>query len=43
MISVDTVVVHLAGALDIPVWTMLQHNADFRWMRVEVILRGTDL
>lgn len=33
VISVDTAVTHLAGALDIPVWTLLQHNADFRWMR----------
>ena len=29
----DTDVAHLAGALDVPVWTLLQHNADFRWMR----------
>jgi len=33
VISVDTAVTHLAGALDIPVWTLLQHNSDFRWMR----------
>jgi hypothetical protein len=33
IISVDTAVTHLAGSLDVPVWTMLQHNADFRWMR----------
>ena len=32
VISVDTAVTHLAGALD-AVWTMLQHNADFRWLR----------
>ena len=32
LVCVDTAH-HLAGALDVPVWIMLQHNADFRWMR----------
>lgn len=32
MISVDTMTAHLAGALGIPVWTLLQKHADWRWM-----------
>ena len=32
VISVDTMSAHLAGALAIPVWTLLAHNADWRWM-----------
>jgi hypothetical protein len=32
VISVDTSVVHLAGALDRPVWLLLAHLADWRWL-----------
>jgi Tfp pilus assembly protein PilF len=33
VITVDTAVAHVAGALDKPTWLLLQHNADFRWLR----------
>jgi len=33
LISVDSMPAHLAGALGVPVWTLLQANADWRWMR----------
>ena len=32
LISVDTSVVHLAGALARPVWTLLARGPDWRWM-----------
>jgi hypothetical protein len=32
IITVDTMTAHLAGALGVPVWTLLHYNADWRWL-----------
>lgn len=32
VISVDNSTVHLAGALGVPVWTLLPYAPDWRWM-----------
>ena len=31
VISVDTSIAHLAGALGVPVWTLICKTADWRW------------
>ncbi len=33
IISVDSMTAHLAGALGRPAWVLLQHAADWRWLR----------
>jgi tetratricopeptide (TPR) repeat protein len=31
IITVDTALVHLAGAMDVPCWTLIPFNCDWRW------------
>lgn len=32
IITIDTSIAHLAGALGVPVWVLLPYKADWRWM-----------
>jgi hypothetical protein len=32
VISIDSLPAHLAGALAVPIWTLLPHDADWRWL-----------
>lgn len=32
LITIDSLPAHLAGALGVPVWTLLHHDPDWRWM-----------
>jgi hypothetical protein len=32
VVTIDSMPAHLAGALGVPVWTLLPHAADWRWM-----------
>lgn len=33
VVTIDSAVAHLAGALNAPTWLLLPENADYRWMR----------
>jgi hypothetical protein len=36
VVSIDSMPAHLAGALGVPVWLLLAHDADWRWMHGRV-------
>lgn len=33
LVTIDSMPAHMAGALGVPVWTLLSHDPDWRWMR----------
>jgi hypothetical protein len=40
VISPDTMTAHLAGAIGLPVWLLLQHDCDWRWMPEVAVAEG---
>ena len=40
VITIDTSVAHLAGAVGKPVWILLPYNPNSRWLLIEMIAHG---